>query len=36
MAGEAEVEESAMLVNRLTRDSRDVDVIIRSHVAATP
>jgi hypothetical protein len=36
MAGEAEVEESAMLVNRLTGDVREVDVVIRSQVAGHP
>jgi hypothetical protein len=36
MAGEADVEESAMLVNRLTGDAREVDVVIRSEVAGHP
>ena len=36
MAGEAVVEESAMLLNRLTGDSREVDVVIRSEVAGHP
>jgi hypothetical protein len=36
MAGHAEVEESAMLVNRLTGASREVDVVVRSQVAGHP
>lgn len=36
MAGEAEVEESGLLVNRLTGDPREVDVVIRSQVAGHP
>jgi hypothetical protein len=33
LAGGAEVEESAMLCNRVTREAREVDVVIRSTVA---
>ncbi len=33
MAGAATIEESAMLVNRLTGEEREVDVVIRSRIA---